>query len=222
MKALIILTAFLLVNMLILDYVLFLGKNVAGFKAITSERSKSNDENFNVVNVASPSSETVEKPKIVDSCSPFSCVELIQQATASLTLKKTTATAKTTPSSTNGAKEYYVTLGSEQTLSDEWEDIAGTSVYIDSTKYGKIKTVTFEPSIRIPTANGVMYARLFNDTDKHPVWFSEVSMEGNTSKLVLSSPITLDPGNKLYKVQMKTTLKYLTILDSARVHIITE
>ena len=113
-------------------------------------------------------------------------------------------------------------FGSGETISDTWQDVPGLQVYIDSTKYEKIKTVTFEAAMRIPTANGIVYAQLYNATDSHPVWFSEVSMEGSTSKLLVSSPITLDAGNKLYKVQMKTTLKYQSLLDSARVHIITQ
>lgn len=178
------------------------------------------DSGFNVVNMATPSAdrpETAPTSTLRDSCYPDSCVDLIKQATSSLTPKKQTATQ-----STSSANEFYVPFGNGETISEQWQDVPGLQAYIDSSKYGKIKTATFEAAMRIPTANGRVYAQLYNVTDSHPVWFSEVSMEGNTSKLVISSPIALDTGNKLYKVQMKTTLKYLSILDQARVHIITQ
>lgn len=158
---------------------------------------------------------------VMDSCFPFSCVDLIRKATASVSLQ-TTLISPSTSGQISTAKEYYVTFGSGQTLSDQYEDVAGLQAYIDSTKYGKIKKVVFEVTMRIPTANGRMYVQLFNATDQHPVWFSEVSSEGTVSQLIASSPITLDSGNKLYKVQAKTSLRYASLIDQARVHIITE
>lgn len=158
---------------------------------------------------------------VMDSCFPFSCVDLIRKATASVSLQ-TTLISPSTSGQISTAKEYYVTFGSGQTLSDQYEDVAGLQAYIDSTKYGKIKKAVFEVTMRIPTANGRMYVQLFNATDQHPVWFSEVSSEGTVSQLIASSPITLDSGNKLYKVQAKTSLRYASLIDQARVHIITE
>ena len=76
--------------------------------------------------------------------------------------------------------------------------------------------------MKIPNGNQRAYARLFNVTDKHPVWFSEVWLEGGTPRLLVSEPITLAEGRKLYRVQMKTTLKDLAILTQARVKITTQ
>lgn len=118
-------------------------------------------------------------------------------------------------------KEYFISFGSGSNNTEDWADVTSLQVYIDSTQYGKIKSVTFEASVRIPTGNEVAYARLYNVTDKHPVWFSEVSLEGGAPKLLISQPVTLDPGSKLYQVQMKTSLKYTAILDQARLHITT-
>lgn len=211
--------ALVIVLLLLLSNVLFLNYKV--FVEIKDGKTSKNDT-FPTVTDASPSAEGINQPsKIMDSCYPFSCIDLIREATASLTPKSTTVRAAKSPSASAG-KEFYISFGTGQTLNDQWEDVPGLSAYIDSTKYGKIKTTTFEASLRIPTANGRVYAQLFNNTDAHAVWFSEVSAEGDKSKLVVSSPITLDPGNKLYKVQMKTSLKYTSILDQARVHIISE
>lgn len=124
-------------------------------------------------------------------------------------------------SSGPGVKEFFISFGSGSNGTDDWADLSGIQAYIDSSQYSQIKSVVFEASVRIPTGNEIAYVRLFNVTDKHPVWFSDVSLEGGTPKLLFSKPITLDTGNKLYQVQMKTSLKYTAILDQARLHITT-
>lgn len=205
----------LLLNVGLLNYMIFSTKRTAAVDSIPA---------YNVVNVASDSARKESSGSgITDSCSPYSCVDLIRSATASSGSKGVPAVKKTSTSSQGApANEYYIAFGSGETMSDQYEDIPGVAVYIDTTKYHSIRGVTFEASLRIPTANGTVYAQLFNATDGHPVWFSEVSTQANNSQLVISAPITLDSGNKLYKVQMKTTLKYQSILDQARVHIITQ
>lgn len=160
---------------------------------------------------------------VSDSC-PNSCLSQIYQATSSLKLTQPVSAVQSQADNVqaqSGVKEFFVSFGSGSSSADEWTDVSGLAAYIDSNQYGKIKTVTFEASLRIPTGNQTAYVRLYNSTDKHPVWFSEVSLEGGTPRLLISKPITLDTGNKLYQVQMKTQLKFSAILDQARVHITT-
>lgn len=155
----------------------------------------------------------------VNQTCPVACVAQIYEATTSA--KKTPAPKAPVVSALPQTKEFFIPFGSGSNATSDWEDVAGLKAYIDSTKYSSIKNVVFEASVRIPTGNEAAYVRLFNETDKHPVWFSDVSLEGGEAKLLVSSPITLDAGNKLYKVQMKTSLKFTAILDQARLHITT-
>lgn len=154
--------------------------------------------------------------------------EIVREATASLKpqIERVVATPQPTSvvqqTGATSVKELFVHLGSGSNNTDDWADVTGAEAYIDSTKYGKIKSVVFEASINIPTGNEVAYARLYNVTDKHPVWFSEVSHEGGGAVLLTSNPITLDSGNKLYRAQMKTSLKYLANITTARVKITVE
>lgn len=141
-----------------------------------------------------------------DAC-PQACITRINQMTG-----------KTTTSAT---KEYYIPLGSGTNTTSEWTDVSGASVSIDTASYGKIKKATFEATVAIPTGAQRVWVRLFNATDKHPVWFSEMTADGSAPQLLTSSSITLDPGNKLYQVQMKTQLKILTNLSQSRVKIVT-
>jgi hypothetical protein len=164
---------------------------------------------------------------------PNSCLNQIYQATSSsktipqVTMLTTsivtpiaTSTPTLAPAPISQAKEFFVPLGSGTNSSDDWEDVAGLKASIDSANYLSIKSVVFEASISVPGGDQTTYTRLFNETDKHPVWFSDVSLEGRIPQLLISKPITLDSGNKTYKVQMKTSLKYQATLSQARIHII--
>jgi hypothetical protein len=164
-----------------------------------------------------PSSQT-------SACSP-SCLSAIEQATASSSLYPTAGTNKPSPqptTTTSSVKEFFIPFGAGSSVATDWTDVDGLQAYVDTANYPKIKSVTFEASIHVPTGNQTAEIRLFNQTDKHPVWYSEQTYTGgSTSQLLISQPITLDGGNKLYQVQMKTQLGYTAILDQARLHILT-
>ncbi|MBI2034598.1 MAG: hypothetical protein HYT11_02595 [Candidatus Levybacteria bacterium] len=150
--------------------------------------------------------------------------ESTQSAKLSLTNSPTpTTSAKTTATYAKGkeVKEVYA-LGSGSSNAGDWTDVAGMQVFIDTTKYKNVKQAIFEATIRIPTGNEVAYARLFNVTDNDPAWGSEISVEGGTAELVNSGPIFLGIGNKLYQVQMKTSLKHTAFIDQARVRMTAE
>ncbi len=158
---------------------------------------------------------------------PQSCLSEIRQAAI---LNKPSVTAST-PSPTalplqntnsSQTKEYYVPFGSGSGSSADWQDVPGLQASIDTSSYGSIKSVVFEASLHIPTGNEIASVRLYNSTDSHPVWNSQVDFNGNTNSVLLVSPsVSLDNGNKLYKVQIKTQLQFHAILDQSRLHITT-
>ncbi len=156
----------------------------------------------------------------VQSC-PQSCLSYIQEATASsITLQTNTGGAT---KNNVVQKELFVPIGSGTNSSDDWEDVPGLQVIVDTAQYNKIKSSFFEASVYVPSGNQIVYVRLYNLTDKHPVWFSELTFaNANTSQQLTSDKITLDSGNKAYKVQMKTQLKIPATLNSSRIRIITE
>lgn len=121
----------------------------------------------------------------------------------------------------SSAKEYYVPLGSGSNTTDDWADVVGASATIDTASYGKIKKATFEATVTVPSGGQIVWVRLFNATDKHPVWFSEVTTSSSGPILLTSPAITLDGGSNVYQVQMKTQLKNLTNLVQSRVRITT-
>jgi hypothetical protein len=158
-----------------------------------------------IFNVAKNSNNKVLGVTTAESECPQSCINRINQLST---------TSKTS------SKEYYIPLGSGTSTQTDWSDVTGAQAYIDNSAYGRIKTATFEVTIQVPTGNQKVWVRLFNATDKHPVWYSDVAMEGTGPTLIISSPITLDPGKKLYLVQIKSQLGSITQINQARVHIV--
>ncbi len=198
-------------NLVILNVFFFQQRNEE--KIVTNSVPLSTPESF-PMDGCGPACQRVLERKIENIADAVATIAALPQPSTSTT--KATATKAPQP------LENYVPLGTGSTTNNEWEDISGAEGYINTQSYPNISTVYFETSLRIPTKNGRVYARLYNVTDKHPVWNSEVSTDQDKSTFVGSSPITLDAGNKVYRVQMKTTLQYESILDFARVKIITK
>lgn len=221
----------LVINIIILDFKVF--KNNSADKNIKTSTISSLEKNVtkNQNSITSDIPVVTQEVSLTGNSCDKSCLETIKDATASIKLlqseieelktSRQVSPAQTQNGTASQAKEFYIPLGVGSNSTDDWADVAGAQAYIDSTLYGQIKTVTFEATMHIPTGNEIAYVRLYNATDKHPVWYSEMSLEGGTTKILISQPITLDSGRKLYQVQMKTSLKYPAILDQSRVHILT-
>jgi len=159
---------------------------------------------------------------VVEKVCDAACIANFEKEIASLKVQRVQSGALNVGGGTSSVKEYYVPFGSGVDSSSEWKDISGLEGYIDGNSYGVIKKATFEVSVRVPTGNQTVDVRLYNITAAHPVWFSEMKFTGGgTPQLLVSSPITIDSGNNLYRVQMKTQLKFQAFIDQARVRIMT-
>ena len=148
---------------------------------------------------------------------PTSCLKAIEEATSGLE-----AANSTTQPSTNqpAVKEIYIPLGSGSTMSQDWVEMAGVEAVVDSANYPNVKEIIFEAVLKIPSANGKVYAKLYDVNNKHDVWFSEVNSEGPIAYRAESAPISLSSGRNLYRVKMKTSMGYEAVLDSARIKIV--
>lgn len=122
----------------------------------------------------------------------------------------------------SSGNEFFIPLGTGTSTAATWTNVPGVQAYIDSTQYPNIQTVTFEASVVLPASLQIVSVQLYNMTANHPVWFSQVTLQSsNGTGMLISSPITLDPGNNLYQVQMQTQLQAPANLVQSRVHIIT-
>ncbi|RJQ24762.1 hypothetical protein C4577_07055 [Candidatus Parcubacteria bacterium] len=135
-----------------------------------------------------------------------------------------TPTPTPTPAQkTSAAKDYYVNIGSGSNTSADWKDVEGAITTADIGQYQNIKEVSLEASINVPTANGTVSVRLYNKTDKHPVWNSEVTKNSTSDDYIFISPaLNYDTGPKLYQVQMKSQLGVKANLVYSRLHIVTK
>lgn len=151
----------------------------------------------------------------------ISAFKINNSLTPSITPTPTKAVVQSNPASVS--REFYVPFGSGSGSSSDWQDVGGLQAYVDSSNYPNIKSIVFEASLHVPTGNETASVRLYNATDGHPVWNSQIDFSGNTSSLLLTSQaVSLDSGNKLYKVQMKTQLQFQAVLDQSRLHITTK
>lgn len=119
-------------------------------------------------------------------------------------------------------REYYIPLGSGSTTKNNFDNLTATETTIDPNNYGTIKEAYFIASLRNPTQNGQVETQIYNVTDNHPVWGSQVIMKGPVSQTITSDKITLAQGLKLYRVQLKSTLSFDAYLDNAKIRIIAD
>jgi hypothetical protein len=120
----------------------------------------------------------------------------------------------------NAVKDYYISLGSGTTQSNDWVDVPGIQAVIDFGQYPHIKEIHFEVSVYVPSANEWVSVRLYNETDKHPVWNSQVTTDATTTAYLTSPAISYDTGQKFYQVQMQTQLQVPATLVQSRLHIV--
>jgi len=193
----------LIINIFVLDWYLF-------YKEKPAEKT-----------ISPLVTEKIENQLSISPVCPTQCLSLINEATASFKIP-TPQIVKETKYETvqSGGKEVIIPLGVGSTTSVNYLDLEGIEAYIDSSKYPNYKEVYFEASLRIPSGNGKATAQLYNVSDKHPVWYSEVTLEGSTPKMIISPKINLDSGNKLYRVQLKSSMSAAVYLDNARIRIV--
>lgn len=200
----------IIINISFLDWKVFIG-----------EKTRINQESSNTYKNPSPLPAEITSNSIEENVCSLSCQNMIKEATSSI--KTNTISNQNIPQTIYlppKNNDIYIPLGVGSIKNTTWTDLSGIESQINSDDYKDAKEIYFEATLRIPTGNGKVFARLYNITDNHPVWFSDVSGEGQSGVLVRSGKISLDKGNKLYRVQMYTTLGYESILDNARIKII--
>lgn len=164
------------------------------------------------------------QPANSDSCGQECMAEINKAVSAAVVVEKNTAS--NTPvygGSASSVQEYFIPLGSGMISSPTLTTVSGMQATIDSGAYGSGYTATFEITVSIPTGNQTASFQLYDSTQNHPVWNSSVNFTGGgTPQLLISSPITLDPGSNTYIVQGSTQLQFPAYITQARVHIITQ
>lgn len=170
----------------------------------------------------------VTKTEYVDRCG-IECQKYIDE---SLKSQIPNPKASPTPSSTVVYKTtsktkvrnvQYVTIpGNGFTLSNDWSDISGTDFYFNSADYPGLVEIYLEGNMRLLNGNGKAYMRLFDATHNIGVQGSELETTSQTSVVIVSGKVTFWSGKNLIRVQLKSLTADTSILDSARLRIVTE
>ena len=104
----------------------------------------------------------------------------------------------------------------------DWVDVTDSGVYIDlENDYGSGAKVSWETSLKVAHGNGKAYARLWDDTNKIAVDFSELSTEDNVDfTQVTSKYLPFWRGRNLYKVQIKSLNSFEVTCSGGKLKIV--
>lgn len=179
-------------------------------------------QNKNNSGVSEEVSSPVETAQKSDQPCSSDCISQTPQATPTITPTAKPINSTVFNQNVSQVKDFMISLGAGTGQSSDWTDVPGVGATINSDSYKNIKNVFFEVSLILPTTNNIVSLRLYNVTDKHPVWYSQIDSNGEKTAYLSSQKIQLDSGSKLYQVQMKTLLTdQPTTLVQSRIHIIT-
>ncbi len=209
--------ALIVVNLLVLD---FIWVNQRREEPIVEEQ----EEEEKIISTPTPTL-TTSQITPPEGCSE-ECLSYIDQkineAISGLptpAAQETIVQAQPTPSS----KVAYLTIGgSSSTSAVDWTDIPGTDFYFDLADYPTAIGVRWEISLRSFLAGNKVYTRLYDDTNKRAVDFSELFTDSGTSELNRSVDLAIWRGNNLYRVQAKSSTGTPAYLDSPRLKVILE
>lgn len=119
------------------------------------------------------------------------------------------------------SREIFIPMGTGQSNSGIFADIAGTEVTIDTTKYSAIDYVVFEASVWVDGGNGRAWAQIKNVNDNNPLIESQISNPTSTATSKTSGKIPIPSGAKTYIVQAKTDMTdFAAHVGNARLKIV--
>ena len=145
--------------------------------------------------------------------------EKISQALSTISGETKTIIREVTPRLSKNIT--YISLGDAySTISTSWVDVPGSAVYINvEVDYGSSAKVSWEASIKVAHPNGKIFARLYDDTNKIAVDYSEIVSEENNYEQVSSGYLPFWKGRNLYKVQIKSLNSFEAFYTGGKIKI---
>lgn len=121
----------------------------------------------------------------------------------------------------NKNKIVYVPLVTEgTTASTIWSDILPSEFYFDLNDYPGVKEVRFVAYLQAVQGAAKIYARLYDQTNKRGIDYSDIETQSSSYTLVESSKMTIWQGNNRYTVQLKSLNGTQALLKEAKLKII--
>jgi len=174
--------------------------------------------NFGFIRFLTQPKISTTKPEIVLSPTPaptlVSSPTVTPIPTKAIVLKTSVPKTKTV--------SYIPIPGSGSILKNQWTDIPGTEFSINTDDYPGLSDARFEANMKLLNGNGKAFLRLFDTTVGVEVWGSQIETGSQNFVFVTSGEIYIRPGNHLYKIQAKSLTADTTVLNSARIKIVSE
>lgn len=181
-----------------------------------------------IVNQVIPNT-TNSNTESVDSCGEVCKKQIadsvsVALSTISATPKEVVKTVTLTqaPTKLKAQTAYIPIAGPITTTSSDWYDAPGTDFYLNyNTDYGKAAYANWDTSLKVKDGNGIVYARIYDVTNKIAVNGSEVSVsnKGDLTQVV-SGGLSFWAGNNLYRIQLKSLNGFEVTFGSGRIKII--
>lgn len=109
------------------------------------------------------------------------------------------------PTSAPKAKIVYIPLASSgSTVSTSWTDIVPSEFYFDLENYPLAKEVRFETYLLALHGSAKVYTRLYDQTNKRGVDYSQLETQSDAFVRLESAPVAIWRGNNQYSVQLRS------------------
>lgn len=163
--------------------------------------------------------ELIEETQINDYVTEEEVDAKIAQALSEIPSDKETVIVQATPKPAKSIT--YISLGEAySTTSTSWVDVPSSAVYIDvETDYGDGAKVSWEASLKVAHPTGKVFLRLFDDTHKIAVDYSEIISEKNSYEQLSTGGLPFWKGRNLYKVQIKSLNSFEVFYTAGKIKI---
>jgi hypothetical protein len=157
---------------------------------------------------------------------PEKCQKLIEERIEEAIARIPTQTSQAkvvipTTAASDKTKMIYVPLVTEgSTVNTTWTDIVPSEFYFDLNDYPGVKEIRFTAYIQAVQGAAKVYARLYDQTNKRGVDYSDIETQSGNYTLVESSKMTIWRGNNKYTVQLKSLNGTQVLLKDAKLKIL--
>jgi len=115
----------------------------------------------------------------------------------------------------------YVPIpGDGSVLSSTWTDVSGTDFSFDPKDFAGFVEARLNANLRLFNGNGTAYLRLFDVTAGIEVWGSEIKATGQNFTFLTSSKLQLRPGNRQYRIQLKSETADTAVFNSGQLRLL--
>jgi hypothetical protein len=125
------------------------------------------------------------------------------------------------PTTIPQAKVIYIPLASSgSAASVDWTKVSGSEFYFDLTSYAGVKEVRFEAQLKALHGSAKVYGRLYDSTNHRGVDYSDLQTQSADFVRLESSPLSIWRGNNKYEVQLRSVNGMEAQIKDARLKII--